>query len=142
MPRFERGNHVGEKASGIIVAGVQRKPGDRQMPLLNPTAEQRGLAEASGRGDQRELAFSAFVQPLRQPRPCNPVGAWRRYEAFGGEHWIVLCACASAIRLRGCVRHVTLRFYTSRVCWYSMRSRPSIEPDRHLLARQGVIGSL
>ena len=74
-------NEVGQKASGVAIPCVQRKPRGgqgRSHPALarQPLADQRGLAAAGGGRDEDQLAMQPLVEPLDQARAED--GAWPR----------------------------------------------------------------
>ena len=72
-----------EEANVVVVALVQREPGDGVLAANDPFAQQRRLAKAGRRGDEGELAVEARVQRLNQARARHQVGArWRDIE-FG-----------------------------------------------------------
>ena len=65
----QRGDEVGQELDRVIVSSVQGEPGDRMSPgcpLLRPLADQRGLAEARRRRDERQPASRLRVQLLGQ----------------------------------------------------------------------------
>jgi hypothetical protein len=59
--RPERGEDVAEKPDGVAVIRVERQPGDRPVGQHDPRADQRSLAIAGRRGDQRQLARKPSV---------------------------------------------------------------------------------
>ena len=83
---LQRGDEVREETRRIAVALVEREPGQR--PALPggagaPFTQQRGLAEAGGRGDQREVAGQALVNLRQQALARNEVRRFRWSVEFG-----------------------------------------------------------
>jgi hypothetical protein len=69
---------VTPEAEWVVVDGIQRNPGQRGPGIFspapgNPGTHQRGLAEASGSGDQGQFAFKTLIQPLQQPLAWHEV---------------------------------------------------------------------
>jgi hypothetical protein len=65
----QRGDEVRQEPDRVIVSSVQGEPGDRMSPgcpLFRPLADQRGLAEARRRRDERQPASRLRVQLLGQ----------------------------------------------------------------------------
>ena len=50
-----------------------------------PFADQGGLAEAGGRGDERQLALQPLIEPRDETRAGNGVGTRLRDIELGGE---------------------------------------------------------
>jgi hypothetical protein len=67
----ERRGDVRPEANRVVVARVDRQPGERQPSGLGgaPLHEQRGLAGAGRRLDEGEAAMQPVPQALDQPRP-------------------------------------------------------------------------
>jgi len=69
---------VGPETSWVVVAFIQREPGDGPPTASDPFAQQRRLAKAGRGGDERQLALKARGQPFEQtwarhqpcPEPC------------------------------------------------------------------------
>jgi hypothetical protein len=71
-------DQVGPKARRIIVALVEREPGDVRTRLAagDPLADQRGLAKAGRGRDEGEFALEALIQSLDQARARDPLRVW------------------------------------------------------------------
>ncbi len=82
---LHRRREIDEKARRIVVANVEREPGDRTPTLRNPGADQRRLAKTRRRGDQRQPAVQPGVQPRQQTRAVDGVGARRWDVELGGQ---------------------------------------------------------
>ncbi len=67
----------------IIVAFVQRDPGEGSPAATDPFAKERGLAEAGRRGDERELAVKPCIQPFKQARARHQLWWDRGNMEFG-----------------------------------------------------------
>src|SRR5215203_5642052 len=66
IDRLQSGDEVDEKACRVAVLLVQRKPGSRSSATSHPFAEERGLAEAGGGGDEGQLAVQTLVEAFDQ----------------------------------------------------------------------------
>jgi hypothetical protein len=74
------GDEVGPELAGIVVALVQREPGDRRLGVENPLAEQGRLPEPGRCGDQGQLAGKSGVEAFVQARPRDQVRPQTRNE--------------------------------------------------------------
>ena len=54
--RLKSGDEVSQKAGGVVISFVQRKPGCLSLATGYPFAEQRGFTEAGWGGDEGEFA--------------------------------------------------------------------------------------
>jgi hypothetical protein len=79
-------DQVGQEASQVVVAFVQRKPGDtRARPAASdPFAQQRRLAKAGWCGDEGQLAVKPRVQLLDQAGTRDQLWADGWDIEFGG----------------------------------------------------------
>ncbi len=57
--RPQGGDEVGQEARGVVVPFVKRQPGGRSRETGDPFAEERGLAEAGGGGDEGKFAVQS-----------------------------------------------------------------------------------
>ena len=66
--RLQRSDEVSQKTCGVVIALVQRKPGDWPLTSGDPFADQRGFTRAGGGRDEGELAArrKTLVHPLDQ----------------------------------------------------------------------------
>ena len=89
------GYEVGEEATGVVIGGVQREPGHRQVQRAYPFAGADRFPEPGGRRDQRDLtpgsqtsdpiaAGAAGVQPAWEGEKAG--GVWWS----GGRMWMKL----------------------------------------------------
>jgi hypothetical protein len=69
----QRGHHMAPEPRRVVVASVQRQPGDRPPALPGPVGQQSGLAEPGRSADQH--------QPPRQPLVESPGQPWAGQEA-------------------------------------------------------------
>ena len=85
--RTERGGQVGGKPGRLVVARVERKPGDRPRHAVNPLPDKGRLAESGGRADEGQPAarLQALVQPRDEMVPGDLVGPARGYAQLGRE---------------------------------------------------------
>lgn len=51
--RLQRSNEVRQKAGGVVIASVQRQPGDRLLAPSDPGTEERGFTKAGRGRDER-----------------------------------------------------------------------------------------
>ena len=64
--RLKSGDYVRQKARGVAIPFVQRQPGGRSLATGEPVAEERGLTEAGGGGDEGQFAVQTLVEALDQ----------------------------------------------------------------------------
>jgi hypothetical protein len=78
--RLQGGDEVGQEADQVVIAFVQREPGDRLSRLLGPVAHQGCFAEAGRGRDKDELVAlgNAQVEPFGEARPGDQVRPRRR----------------------------------------------------------------
>ncbi len=76
LKRVEGGNEICHKAREIVIALFYRIPRSGQRLLFQPRGQQGRLPETWRRGDKRERALEALVQPFDQPRTSDQV--WMR----------------------------------------------------------------
>ena len=87
---LQGGDDVGQETGGIAIALVQRQPGHARLRIAaialgDPFAQQRGLAEAGGRRDQRQLATGGLVSPQALVQARNESRSWDGFSARRGE---------------------------------------------------------
>ena len=68
--RLQRPDEIGQETAGVAVAFIERQPRHRSPAARDPFADQRGLAEAGGSGDQGQpvAGREAVVQTLHESR--------------------------------------------------------------------------
>ena len=83
--RAERADHVAPEADGIAVGGVEGQPGERTRLLRRgaPLAEQRRLAPAGRRADERQLALALGDEPREELVSGYELGPERRRVQLG-----------------------------------------------------------
>ena len=59
-------DEVSQKACGVVIPFVQRKPGGRLRAAGEPFAQERGLTKACGGGDEAQSAVQTLIQALDQ----------------------------------------------------------------------------
>ena len=82
--RLQSGNEVRPKTRRVVIAFVERQPGDRPLGSGDPFAHKRRLSKAGRRRDESQFAAQAFVQPLDQAGTEDNVVARRGDVKFGG----------------------------------------------------------
>jgi hypothetical protein len=73
---LQRGNEVRKKAYWVVVAFVQRDPGERPFATQvehSPLAQEEVLPKPAG-GDERQLAPQPHFKPFTQARTWDKVG--------------------------------------------------------------------
>jgi hypothetical protein len=60
------GDHMAPEPGGVVVALVQRQPGDRPLALPGPVGQQAGLAEPGRRADQHQPPRQTLVERLHE----------------------------------------------------------------------------
>ncbi len=83
--RLQSCDDVCQKARWIVVAFVQRKPGDRPPAAGGPLAQQCGLAKAGWGGDEGELALQPCIQLFNQARARHQLWPEGGDIEFGGQ---------------------------------------------------------
>lgn len=83
--RLQGGAEMRQKANRVVVALVQREPGDALMVALEPRSNERRLAETGGGTNERQLARFACIQALEQPGTGHQAGTCLRHEQFGRQ---------------------------------------------------------
>src|SRR5438105_3113702 len=76
---LERGDYVRPEERGLIVALIECEPCRGLFACLRsckPFSQQRGLAEASWRGDEGQFARASLIQALDEPRTGYETWAW------------------------------------------------------------------
>jgi hypothetical protein len=86
----ERGGGVPPEPRWVVVAGVQRQPGDRPSAAPGPVRQQDGLAEAGRRAHQDQLAAVRLGKPVGQPGAGHKAGTGARDVQLGGQQHIPL----------------------------------------------------
>ena len=76
---FDRHGRVGPEPHRIVVAGLERHPGDRSRSALVPRASGHGLSVSRGSRDERERHVVSF-QDLLHARARDHLGAQPRQE--------------------------------------------------------------
>ena len=61
-------DEVSQKASGVVIPLLQRKPGGLPLGACEPLAYERGFAEACWGADQRQPAVQTLVEMVDQAR--------------------------------------------------------------------------
>jgi hypothetical protein len=84
------GGDVAPEPRRVVVAFVQRQPGDRSRAVVGPVGQQGGLAEPGRGAHQGELAGGALGQPLQQPRAGQEPGAGAGRVQLGGQQHVPL----------------------------------------------------
>jgi len=84
----QRRDHIPPEACRVVVQGVQRQPGNREVRAGGPVGQQSGLAEAGGRAHQDQLPGHALVEPLQQPRAGQAVRTNPRDGELAGQQVI------------------------------------------------------
>ncbi len=71
--RLQSRDEVCQKALWVVIAFVQRQPGNRLPATCNPFADQRGFTKPGGGRDEGQFAARSetLVQPLDQSRAQN-----------------------------------------------------------------------
>ena len=64
--RPQSSDEVSQKACGVVIPFVQRKPGGRPLASGEPFAEERSFTEAGGGGDEGQFAVQTLVEALDQ----------------------------------------------------------------------------
>ena len=85
--RLQGRDQVGQEAAGVAVAFVERQPRRRSPAARDPFADQGGLAEAGGSGDEGQpvAGSEALVQPLDQSRTEDDSSPRRWDVELGGQ---------------------------------------------------------
>jgi hypothetical protein len=84
------GGDVAPEPHGIVVALVQRQPGDGSPVNPHPLGEQRRLAEPRRRADQHELAPGRGPQPLQQPGAAHSTSPQPRHGRLRRQQQVTL----------------------------------------------------
>jgi hypothetical protein len=85
MTRAHR-HQIEQEAGDLVVVPIQRQPGylGAAVPQTpGPLQEQRRLAEAGGRGNDRELSQNAVVELRKEARPLDTLRPFRRNSNLG-----------------------------------------------------------
>ena len=85
--RLQGSDEVGEEARRVVIPVVQREPGGRAVAPGDPCADEGGLAEAGGGGDEGQGAVQPLVEPREQAGAADKVRPGRGEIEFGGEQW-------------------------------------------------------
>ena len=90
---LQGGHEVGEEPGDVVVALVEREPGDTDVgaslgEAADPLGEDGRLAEPRRRGDQPQPVSGRqeLVQPVRQPLARHGLRPAGRDEELGGQH--------------------------------------------------------
>ena len=90
---LQGGHEVGEEPGHVVVALVEREPGDTDVGVslgeaADPLGEDGRLAEPRRRGDQPQPVSGGqeLVQPVRQPLARHGLRPAGRDEELGGQH--------------------------------------------------------
>src|SRR6266567_2566557 len=75
LNRLQRGDNVAPEGGGVVISLVQRDPRRRVLQELEPLRQQRRLAEARRRGDERQLRLRAAIEALAQSRTWDQTAA-------------------------------------------------------------------
>jgi hypothetical protein len=67
----QRGDDVAPELRRVVVAAVERYPRDRPARARDEVSQQRRLAEARRRGDERQRRLEPLTQPVAQARAVD-----------------------------------------------------------------------
>src|SRR3989304_223639 len=91
--RLQSSDEGSQKACGIGIPFVQRKPGGRSLATGNPFTDQRGLPKTSRRRDEGKFASKTLVLAQTLVQPLDQAGAednlrprWGDIK-FSGQNW-------------------------------------------------------
>src|SRR3712207_1552557 len=85
--RLQSSDEVSQKACGVAIPFVQRKPGGWPLATGEPFAQQRGFTKACRGRDEAQFAMQILVQLLDQEGPEDNFGLrWGDVE-FSGQDW-------------------------------------------------------
>ena len=76
---FKRGGHVGPERAHLVVSWIQRHPGGRPSMACGgcePLRDDRGLAEARRRRNNRQLGPRAALEEFGEARPRHDAWTW------------------------------------------------------------------
>jgi hypothetical protein len=83
--RLQRGDDVAPEERRVVVARVERQPGDRAPLPAEPVDQQRLLAEAGRRNQERQRAGRTLLQARQQARASDQAGAPGRQGQLGAQ---------------------------------------------------------
>jgi hypothetical protein len=86
----QRSGHIAPEPGRVVVAFVQRQPGDRLPAAVGPVGQQGRLAEPGRGAHQGQLPLRPLVQPLQQPRADQEPAAGAGPVQLGGQQRIPL----------------------------------------------------
>jgi hypothetical protein len=78
---------IRQKPNWVVISFVERQPGVRTFHAAQPFRDQRGLAEPSLGGNERQLAIQNSIELLDQARAQHERGPDRRDIEFCGQQW-------------------------------------------------------
>ena len=74
----DRGREVRPQAHRVVVARIERDPGERRVAVRGPGPHRGRLAVSGGGGHERERGALAGVEGACEPRPLHQPGPWPR----------------------------------------------------------------
>ena len=86
----QRGHRMPPEPGRIVIAGIQRQPGDPMPAAPDPLGQQDRLAVPGRRAGQDESSSPALVEPLRQPRARHQIWPQPGHVQLGGQQDIAL----------------------------------------------------
>src|ERR671915_1319014 len=85
--RLQSSDEVSQKACGVVIPFVQRKPGGRPLAPGEPFAEERGFTKSGGGRDEGQFAVQTLVKTLDQAGAEDDSRLrWGGIE-FSGQDW-------------------------------------------------------
>ena len=75
---IRRRGHVGPQPRGLVIARVERHPGQRASATLGPVAQRRGLPVSGGGGHEGQRAVCAGLEGMLETRPADHPGTQSR----------------------------------------------------------------
>ena len=84
LNRLHGSDEVRQEACGVVIPFVQRQPGRLSLAVSDPCADERALAKAGSRRDERQFALHTIVEPLDEPGAVNKFRLRRGDIKFGG----------------------------------------------------------
>jgi hypothetical protein len=101
---IQRGGGMPPEPGRVVVALVQRQPGDRPLAAPGPVGQQGGLAEAGRGAHQGQLDPVRLGEPVGEPRAGHKAATGLGHVQLGGQH-IPLAADGSSWGRRGRLSH-------------------------------------